>query len=158
MKPSRKAELIADTLDPDVMETPEESLTPAEEEVTTAGIPFPPPRQPSPLALSPLETVQLVLDEMSVSDLKTVVEQAEGLIHELQRAEVEALESQMRAIQDQLIALKGPVAQSGGRNLKPLRNPENPSEYYVCGLVPQWLRDLVARTGKPIWQLRDESL
>lgn len=161
MKPSRKAELIADTLDPDVMETPEESLTPAEEGATTAGIPFPPPLQPSPLALSPLETVQLVLDEMPVSDLKTVIEYCDSRIEALQREEVESLEEQMRFLQDKLLALKGTryTQQASSRSaVKPIRNPDNPAETYTTGMTPQWLKDLVARTGKAIWQLREESL
>lgn len=143
MKPSRKAEILADS---DVIESAELQ---SEAEPVAAS-----PSTPIP---TPLELVKSALDGFGVPDLKTVIECCEGRIHELQREEVETLEEQMRAIQDKLIALRGP-AQSNGRNIKPLRNPANPNEYYTSGMTPQWVRDLVNATGKPIWQLREESL
>lgn len=140
MKPSRKAEILADS---DVIESAD--LQPEGEPATSTPIP------------TPLELVITALDGFGVPNLKTVIEHCEGRIHELQREQAEALEAQMRAIQDKLIALRGP-AQSNGRNIKPLRNPANPAEYYTSGMTPQWVRDLVNATGKPIWQLREESL
>ena len=172
MKPSRRAELLADSIpEEDISDRPE--TAPREDDTTDPPFSVPPFSAPPeevtpptpvgggfsapPTPLSPLETVRLVLDDMPVPDLKTIIEHCEGRIHDLQREEVEALEQQMRFLQDKLIALRGPV-QSNGRNVKPLRNPANPNEVYTTGMTPAWVRELSAATGKPVWQLREESL
>ena len=108
---------------------------------------------------TPWDALKSVLDTLAVDDLKQVIAYCESAINELQREQVEALESQMRAIQDQLILLKGRNGSpSSSRNVKPIVNPANPSEFYTVGMTPYWLRELIASTGKTIAQLREESL
>lgn len=100
------------------------------------------------------------LEKLGLDDLKAVVDYCNGIIDELQREEVEALEAQMREIQEKLSSLKRPspvASPSNSRNVKPLRNPDNPSEVYTTGMTPLWVKNLVARTGKAIYQLREES-
>lgn len=111
-----------------------------------------------PIPVHSWETLKPVLDTLAVDDLKQVIAYCESAINELQREQVEALEFQMRAIQDQLILLKGRNGYpSSARNVKPIVNPANPSEFYTVGMTPYWLRELVNSTGKSIAQLREES-
>lgn len=114
----------------------------------------------TPTPISALDSVKSLLDKLAVDELKEVMGCCEDLITELQREQVEELESQMRFIQDQLIALKGPrysPAPTSSRNVKPLVNPANPNEVYTTGMLPSWLKEMIAKTGKAVWQLREES-
>jgi len=120
----------------------------------------PPEGMETPTPVSALDSVKSLLHKLVVDELKEVMGCCEDLITELQREQVEELESQMRFIQDQLIALKGPrysPAPTSSRNVKPLVNPSNPNEVYTTGMLPGWLKELIGKTGKPVWQLREES-
>lgn len=103
-------------------------------------------------------------DDLDVEELKQVIEYCSSRIDELQREEVEALEAQMRAIQDKLMAMKGfrgkQVVENGEKQKRtaiPLVNPNNPSEVYTFGKHPDWLVRLMAKTGKDVGQLRNET-
>lgn len=108
------------------------------------------------------------LDDLGVAGLKEVIEYCSNRIDELQKEEVEELESQMRALQDKLLALKGfrnKVVKSGVKTEKtegskrtttPLVNPEDPSQVYTFGKIPDWAVKLMAKTGKTVRELREE--
>lgn len=105
-------------------------------------------------------------DDLDVDELKQVIDYCSNRIDELQREEVEALEEQMRAIQDKLMALKGFRLQSktvtgekseAKRVATPLVNPKNPTEVYTFGKHPDWVVKLMAETGKTVYQLREEA-
>lgn len=103
-------------------------------------------------------------DNLNVDELKQVIEYCSSRIDELQREEVEALEAQMRAIQDKLMAMKGfrgkqvvENSEKQKRTAIPLVNPNNPSEVYTFGKTPDWLVKLMADTNKTVWQLREEA-
>ncbi len=105
-------------------------------------------------------------DDLDLDGLKQVIDYCSNRIDELQREEVEALEAQMRAIQDKLIAMKGHKGKVNGngtsdsgkkRNDTPLVNPNNPKEVYTFGKHPDWLAKLIAETNKTVSQLRAEA-
>ena len=101
------------------------------------------------------------LDEFDVDGLKEVIEYCSTRIDELQREEVEALESEMRAIQDKLMAMRGyknNIIKTEGskrsRTEKVVINPDNPTQIYKFGRAPDWLSALCAKTGKTVSDLR----
>jgi uncharacterized coiled-coil protein SlyX len=111
--------------------------------------------------VSEVEVVQTVMnycDEMGIDELKTIMAHCQKLVTELQKSEVDELEAQMRAIQDKLMSLKGnglkPVST---RKTLPVINPENPSQVYTCGKLPDWLKELMEKTGKNAWELRQTA-
>lgn len=113
---------------------------------------------------TPVEIICSGCDDLDVDELKQVIDYCSGRIDELQREEVEALEAQMRAIQDKLMAMKGfrgkVVVENGEKQKRtaiPLVNPNNPSEVYTFGKHPDWLVKLMAETGKDVGQLRNET-
>ena len=134
-------------------------MQPAVEEVVEETEVHPEVIEP-PIPASALDSVKSVLGTLAVDELKAVIGFCEEVITELQREQVEELETQMRFIQDQLMALKG-HSRNGStpttRNVKPLVNPANPNEVYTTGMLPAWLKELIGRTGKAVWQLREES-
>lgn len=107
------------------------------------------------------------IDDLNVDELKEVIEYCSSRIDELQREEVEALEAEMRVIQDKLMAMRGfrgkPVTngnQSGHsgavkRTDRPLANPKNPAQVYTFGKTPDWLSKWMSETGKSVRELRD---
>ena len=116
-----------------------------------------------PDELSGVEIICNDLDDLGVDELKEVIEYCSSRIEFLQREEVEALEQQMRAIQDKLIAMKGfrlnPVTGNGNsgqkRTDKPLINPKNPTQVYTFGKTPEWLSKWMTETGKTVAELRE---
>jgi DNA-binding protein H-NS len=159
---------------------------PAAPKAPEAAPTTPAPTTPAPVVPTPtwetgvLSSIQwgIVKDavaDLDVDGLKEVLEYVSVKIEELQKEEVEALEAQMRAIQDKLLALKGfrnkPVArmvapektektektEGAKRNVKPLVNPENPEEVYTFGKHPAWLVTLCAKTGKTPYELRQAA-
>lgn len=105
-------------------------------------------------------------DDLNVEELKQVIDYCSSRIDELQREEVEALEEQMRAIQEKLMAMRGykkpqhkdSNGHSGAERVAtPLVNPKNPSEVYTFGKHPEWIVKLMAETGKSVYQLREEA-
>jgi len=139
--------------------TPEHPVVETPPETTIMTETAPSETDEEPFSLTPLvEAIKPTLNELEGSGLKAVIDYCSNRLDELQQEEVESLESQMRAIQDRLIQLKGRNgAASGTRNVKPIVNPANPSEFYTAGMTPYWLRELVNSTGKSIAQLREES-
>ena len=103
------------------------------------------------------------LESLEVTELKEVIDYCQTLIDEIQREEVEALEAEMRAIQNKLLALQGRKAtrasmrQSPKRTATPIINPADPSQTYTFGRMPDWLSALMVETGKTLAQLRDNS-
>lgn len=107
-------------------------------------------------------SIKPTLDDLEVNGLREVIDYCENRITELQRSEVEELEEEMRAIQDKLLALKGKRVSNGtgekrSRTEKVVVNPDNPNEVYRFGIQPQWLKDLMAKTGKTVRELRTEA-
>ena len=105
-------------------------------------------------------SIKPTLDNLDVDGLKEVIEYCQDKIDELQRHEVEALEAEMRAIQDKLMALKGhkTTLRTEGKERSKMEkvvvNPDNPSEVYRNGRTPDWLSALMAKTGKTVSELR----
>lgn len=105
--------------------------------------------------------VTIIIDgcnDLNVEELKAVIEHCANRIQSIQREEVEILESQMREIQDRLVAIKGKDSQtksmSNRRATTPIVNPDDPRQVYTLGKVPDWLNALMARTGKTVQELR----
>lgn len=146
----------------EVIETPEVVETETEQELI--------PEVAQAHQLTGVEIICSDCDDLDIEELKQVIDYCANRIDELQREEVEALEEQMRAIQDKLLALKGfrgkPVngadksasASTNGekrtRTEKVVINPENPNEVYRFGKMPAWLTALCEKTGKQVWELR----
>lgn len=106
-------------------------------------------------------SIKTELDEFDVDGLKEVIEYCSSRIDELQREEVEALEAEMRAIQDKLMAMRGyknnMIKTEGSkqkRTEKVVINPDNPTQVYKFGKTPDWLSALCAKTGKTVSELR----
>ena len=104
-------------------------------------------------------SIKPTLDDLEVNGLREVIDYCENRITELQRSEVEELEEEMRAIQDKLLALKGKKVSNGtgekrSRTEKVVINPDNPSQVYRFGKIPEWLDQLCVKTGKQVWELR----
>jgi hypothetical protein len=94
-----------------------------------------------------------------------LIEYCSNRIEELQKEEVEELEAQMRSIQDKLLAMKGfrgkqvvktekTEEAKRTRTEKVVINPDNPSQVYRFGKIPEWLDQLCVKTGKQVWELR----
>lgn len=105
-------------------------------------------------------SIKTELDEFDVDGLKEVIEYCSARIDELQREEVEALEAEMRAIQDKLMAMRGHRGkqvvekEKQKRTEKVVINPDNPTQVYKFGKTPDWLSALCAKTGKTVSDLR----
>ena len=117
-----------------------------------------------PDQLTGVEIICSDCDDLDIEELKQVIDYCANRIDELQRSEVEALEEQMRAIQDKLLAMKGFRGKAvsdkteeakRSRTEKVVINPENPSQIYRFGKVPSWLTALCEKTGKQVWELRE---
>ena len=109
---------------------------------------------------NPWDDVKPTLEKLEVEDLKGVIEYCQNLIDEMQKEEVESLEAEMREIQDKLMALKGKktsVSSEKRRMAKSIVNPANLSQVYTFGRYPEWLEQLVIKTGKSVAQLRDKT-
>ena len=109
-----------------------------------------------------VEQVCVDCENFTVDELNEVINWCSNKIDDLQREEVEALEAEMRAIQDKLLALKGRkpapltiVSGEAKRTANPIVNPDNPSQVYKFGRTPDWLAALMAKTGKTIIELRN---
>ncbi len=93
------------------------------------------------------------LDELNVDGLKSIITHCEFLIEQINRDAVEALEAEMRAIQDKLWALKGgrrslvleESARSDSKKVgRPIVNPNNPQEVWGgFGARPDWLNEMI---------------
>lgn len=108
------------------------------------------------------DDIQERLDVLNVESIKLVIDYCRDRLQELQRAEIEALEAEMRAIQQKLFSMKGVPTVSASMNsapktrtTKPIVNPNNPHEVYSFGRTPGWLSELMETTGKTIQQLRN---
>lgn len=107
--------------------------------------------------------IQERLDVLNVESLKITIEYCQDRLQELQRAEIEALEAEMRTIQQKLFSMKGgkslpntmTSAVSKTRTAKPIVNPANSHEVYSMGRTPAWLKELMETTGKTLNQLRN---
>lgn len=148
----------------EVVET-EEAKTPSTPVETPVDTPVETPVE-TPTQYTAVEIVCNDCDDLGVDELKQVIEYCSSRIDELQREEVEALEAEMRAIQEKLMAMKGhkyqPKVSNGGddrekRSVTPLVNPNNPSEVYTFGKHPDWVVKLMEKTGKSVYQLREEA-
>ena len=134
---------------PEVTEVPEVSETVDQTEVTSIQ----------------WSSIKPTLDDLEVNGLREVIDYCENRITELQRNEVEELEEEMRAIQDKLLAMKGfrgkqvvktekTEEAKRTRTEKVVINPDNPSQVYRFGKIPEWLDQLCVKTGKQVWELR----
>lgn len=125
------------------------------------------PEEPVESALTSVQwsSIKPELDDLDADGLKEVIEYCSNRIEELQKEEVEELEAQMRSIQDKLLAMKGfrgkqvvktekTEEAKRTRTEKVVINPENPSQVYRFGKIPEWLDQLCVKTGKQVWELR----
>lgn len=83
----------------------------------------------------------------------------------LQSNEISEIEAEISRLKDRLAVLKGqtntikdemgfPMKEKKKKAFYPIINPENPSEVYTAGRLPEWVIKLAETTGKTIRQLR----
>ncbi|MEI2780913.1 MAG: hypothetical protein V9H25_06480 [Candidatus Competibacter sp.] len=147
---------------PEAIEMTEQAETTTNEQVETQEQVE---NQPAEVETSAVETQTLLDDELDalsvikddlsdldVDQLKSIINYCEELIESINRDAVEALEAQMREIQDRLFALRGSrkqfaleqsVKSDAKKAGRPIYNPNNPSEVYRFGSYPQWVKELV---------------
>lgn len=149
-------ELLGITVEPETGET-------ASVELTTADAAAETDETGNNDGATQVEVISCACDGLDVDELKQVIDYCTSRIDELQREEVKALEAEMRAIQDKLMALKGhrnsPAAMrtestERKRTEKVVINPDNPTQIYKFGKTPEWLTALCAKTGKTVSDLR----
>jgi GTPase involved in cell partitioning and DNA repair len=154
------AEVIETNETPEVVETETETAVAEVSEETEV------PDTILPDQLTGVEIICNDCDDLDIEELKQVIDYCANRIDELQKEEVEALEEQMRAIQDKLLAMRGFRGKAvsdkteeakRSRTEKVVINPENPSQIYRFGKVPSWLTALCEKTGKQVWELRTDK-
>lgn len=175
-------ELIENSFTPDLQESEEDNgLETLDEDVGLDALDIPEevetidyrPMMRTTFVMTPEEElsqdawddIQERLDVLNVESIKLVIDYCKDRLHELQRADIEVLESQMREIQAKLFSIKsGSVLMpkittsaipSAKRTAKAIINPSNQMEVYTFGRHPDWLKELMETTGKTIDQLRN---
>jgi hypothetical protein len=110
--------------------------------------------------MTTFESVKTLVDEMTVEQILDISSYCKEKIESMKNEEMSKLEAQMAEIKAKMDAIKGKdtsqkkTGDGAKRTANPIVNPANPEEVYRFGIQPQWLKDLMASTGKTVKELR----
>lgn len=99
-----------------------------------------------------VKAIKSMLSGLSIEEVKEIDTHIKSMMDAIQQEKIKQLMEQKRLIDEQLKAFN--VVGESVSDHTPIVNPNNPAEIYRMGKQPDWLKALMAETGKSVKELR----